>query len=953
MISRPAPLSLLPMTFHHQLLRIRRLLCVGRLIAAGTACLATACSLALILTWVDAAAALEPIQRTMLVGSSLAVLTGFSLLVLIRASRVPLQLAARHADSLLNNPRHPITAGLSLGEVTPSQTANPTLADWLAERTLESGAAAMATLPARRIIAWRNSARPAQMLLAVSAIAALLATLFPAAALTLAQRLFHPSADIPPFSRFHFAIPPATPATTYGGDIALSAEITGASASRSVECLVRLNRTGEILRLPAFRESPSRFSRKLEHLTEPVSVAFAIGRARSHWHPVDIRLQPEILRASVQITPPQHTGLQPQSFPLDSNEITAIEGSSVSLSLSSNRPLSGGTLTLSPSSSATRSSSATQPTCTEALLPNQASHSVSFTFTATDSASLSASVRDVIGTAAAKPLSLSLRVTPDQAPSVSLLSPPPILLATPSSTIPIQARADDDFSLGKILLVRTLAGFRDRTRVVHPNIRATSYELNESLDLNALGVEPGDTIELLVEATDLNPSLLGQGGSEISRIRVIRVEEYAAIIRSRTTIGQFSQRFHALRDGIQKASQSLDSLRDAANPANPQAIADALAQARSAHQSSADLLDQLARDFHAFELEKRLGDTARKIAGTLRTNLDDLQSLQPDTPPAGLNQAIDSMLERLGRSKPEADELEEDANSVNDSASILEMAAAFRHIVESQRSLAKRIAAIIEQLRGGETQNVRQLPLLAETQTKNRTNLDEFQNSLRRHIDQLSPQAAERIQPLVDSANSFLNDLKAADPAAMMDAASRSAGEEKADEAFQHADRARTTLEELLAKTGTFPEAARGKAPSFDSPDPDVAKTLDQWLQSLLARQTGGDAGENPGGNQGGPGVAGRGDGQGGWPGGGYSADLPVIGPERLQFQSDSTARSSGGGDQGASQPPPPLPRQAEHSAVQSTQTIQPSTRAEASRESIPESYRDAVRRFLSDPDAR
>ena len=126
----------------------------------------------------------------------------------------------------------------------------------------------------------------------------------PAAFATIVSRLLHPGADIPPYSPLVFQIDPAKPTTVYGGEILLAAEITGATPiEHPVECLVRQPRTGEMLRLPAFRESATRYSRKLDGLTEPVEIAFACGKARSHWHPVEILLEPNILGGMVRITP--------------------------------------------------------------------------------------------------------------------------------------------------------------------------------------------------------------------------------------------------------------------------------------------------------------------------------------------------------------------------------------------------------------------------------------------------------------------------------------------------------------------------------------------------------------------------------------------------------------------------------------------------------------------------
>ena len=127
------------------------------------------------------------------------------------------------------------------------------LTEFLTIRVLDAAAAALAALPAKTIIPWRPLG------LALLALALPLLTLGvlrlaqPAAFATIAGRLCHPGADIPPYSPLVFTLDPAQPATVYGGELLISAEITGGSLKQPVECLIRQPRSGAILRLPAFR----------------------------------------------------------------------------------------------------------------------------------------------------------------------------------------------------------------------------------------------------------------------------------------------------------------------------------------------------------------------------------------------------------------------------------------------------------------------------------------------------------------------------------------------------------------------------------------------------------------------------------------------------------------------------------------------------------------------------
>ena len=363
------------------------------------------------------------------------------------------------ADAALAAPRRPAAAALSLDNAA---AATP-LAAFLASRTLAAAAAALAAIPIKKLIPWRALGWAVLALALPLTITGILRLACPGPFATIAGRLLHPAADLPPYSPFVFQLDPARPVTVYGGEIQLTATLGGAVPQQPVECLIRQPRTGEIVRLPAYREAATRFSRKLDGLTEPIEIAFAVGRARSAWQPVEILLQPNILSGKVRLVPPAYTGLPATEFPLDTNEIAAVEGAAVTLELASNRPLGSATLIFTP---AATPGSTPAPESFEGALA--APRTASFTWTATRSGRLSATLRDVRATATPKPLDISFRAVPDLPPEVALSSPPRQLLATPRAKIPVSGRAEDDYALAKVQVIRTLAGFRDRTHVVAP-----------------------------------------------------------------------------------------------------------------------------------------------------------------------------------------------------------------------------------------------------------------------------------------------------------------------------------------------------------------------------------------------------------------------------------------------------------------------------------------------------
>jgi len=175
-----------------------------------------------------------------------------------------------------------------------------------------------------------------------------------------------------------------------------------------------------------------------------------------------------------------------------------------------------------------------------------------------------------------------------------------------------------------------------------------------------------------------------------------------------------------------------------------------------------------------------------------------------------------------------------------------------------------------------------------------------------------------------------------------MDAAAKHGKAGEAADAFANAERARAVLERLMSQPDAFPLAAKGQAPQFDIPRLDVNKNLQQLLEALLGQNPGQGKGDQPGGQGMGPG----GIGLAGTPGGGFPMNLPVVGPQRLQF-SDTPAAGGGGKGNGKTAPVPELPTTAEAGTLKPTATGHGQSTT-TTPEAIPEPYRAAVKKFLT-----
>lgn len=839
---------------------------------------------------------------------------------------------ATAVDAVLPGGRAVIRGALGLAPAKEGTS----LADWLAGHSRARAAVALHGIGDRQLFPVREGKWCRFRLLVLAGVTVLAAVFFPRPFGVEVERLLRPFADLPPWSPLVFQVTPATPTALYGGELEVAVTISGGEVMRPVVCLVREKRGGTVAELSAFREKEQRFSRRLENINEPLEIAFACGRARSEWVSVEILYQPQILSGKIKVTPPAYTGLPSLESNLDATELRVPEGAAVELRLTSNRPLSGGVarFTVQPRPG--------EPSREEELAAEiSGTHEGIFRWTAARNGHFSAILLDVRGTPSPKPLQLGLRVIPDMAPEVTWENPPPLLLATPSVKVPLRGEARDEYALENVRLVRAVAGMRDRSLLVADQVGEKRFSFADKLDLGRLGVVPGETLELLLEASDYNPSLMGQGSSDVARIVIISEEEYAERLRAEARLEEFLPRFAALFDNMTKARQALGDLEKALDSGDAEQAKKAREEALAAQRQARENLEKLAEDFPAFALEERLQKLARENAALLSQNEAALATAQT---PAQMAQAAKAAKERLGQGREEEKQLEEDAQLAAEAGRILEMAAQLQKIYLDQKSLEKRFETIAREVAEGVTQNRRQLPLLAETQRRNETALREFSEELVRRLRELPVDRPELDQLRAD-AGDFVIALNESDPGSVMAEAAAQADLADSFAAYRQAGKARGILERLLKTPGNgFCEACGNNAPRLTVVRPDVNRTLEQMLAGMCANN-----GESEGTNPGSGGFGMGGTSSSGFAMAGTTAlrNVPVQGPSRGRFSPASMggeAKGSGRGAAGAK----PAPETAETGRWKTEEEKSLETPAPDS-ERVPESYREAVKRYFSE----
>ena len=118
-------------------------------------------------------------------------------------------------------------------------------------------------------------------------------------------------------------------------------------------------------------------------------------------------------------------------------------------------------------------------------------------------------------------------------------------------TIPLQYEASDDYGLAEIRLIARTQGrkgkpFSKDIQSVPGDLR--NFSGRSQLDLAEIGVQPGDTISLYLEATDNNNTSGAQVGRSITRILTV----FSEVKHHRELLKKYENLLWSLVDGLAK-----------------------------------------------------------------------------------------------------------------------------------------------------------------------------------------------------------------------------------------------------------------------------------------------------------------------------------------------------------------------------------------------------------------
>ncbi len=747
----------------------------------------------------------------------------------------------------------------------------------------------------------------------------------------LAQRVFFPSADVPPCSSYVFSVSPQEPKILYGGDQTVSVRITGAPVGSPVWFITRYG--GKTYRTSCFRESEGRYTQRLEKVVYPMEFCFAVGKARSIWHKVDLLYQPVIAVSQITIIPPSYSGLPKKQFYAGNDELAGLKNSKVELSVSSNRQLLDGKLIIRPVGSAGTGETAIPGVKT-------ADNTLKFSWEIREPAQVEVAIRDVRGTVNKDRYLLSQKLIPDRPPEMAISNPPGFSLATPSTEIPLSGSASDDLGLQKVEIVRAVVGYRDRMKHLGPETMMKSFNFDDKLELAKIGVAPGQVLEFYLEASDSNPDLTGMASSEIVRVQIISEEEYAQMLRVRDGLEDFFRKYQVISSEIDKLRKSLKELEEKASSpqTKPEELAELIKKAAENSGRAADLFDKMALDFPLYDMEKDFAKVLKDASDKYKGIQDSLGKLTPATP--DLPGRIKEIASQFEEASDKIEDQVGDAEETEKLAKLMECLVRMEVLAVYQENVVRRLQRLESE---SKFMDLKILGMLGERQDEIRGEFLKILSDIMERSEKLSSE----YDKLKYSAQEFADRAKELEISEFMKKAIESAKNSEGKKMLVNSELALEKLRQLLSECGKsqFGTDKDGK-PNFNMKK-NLSSSLQQMLNALkmLCGGKGGKEGKGLFGSMG-IGAAGQGDGMfGGNPENGYQSgmssplNVPIFGPSRMNFEGIG---GSGAGPAGArifmntsekiSRPQPGKTEGREKGVPY---------------ENVPEKYRDAVKKYF------
>jgi hypothetical protein len=235
--------------------------------------------------------------------------------------------------------------------------------------------------------------------------------------------------------------------------------------------------------------APAGFEYAIQSVDRTFSYDVRAGGARSERYTVTALRPPHVARIDLHYVYPAFAGLAPRDEQ-DGGDIYAPAGTRIRLRVHADQPIVQGELRLARSPRVALQRTDDRTFEADLVLAKDDSYRIR--------------IADGEGLSSPDEAEYFIRLMDDRPPDVRILRPSADQQITPLEEVPIEARADDDYGIGRFELVYAVAGGPEHV-VPFDKLTGTAIEKMGTRVLPAedLGVKPGDVITYSARATDV------------------------------------------------------------------------------------------------------------------------------------------------------------------------------------------------------------------------------------------------------------------------------------------------------------------------------------------------------------------------------------------------------------------------------------------------------------------
>ena len=826
----------------------RRSLLVG--IAAGVLwSLALASGLLLAGVWLDLLWQLSPQWRIAVMVST--VVGGAGLLVVwsMQSMRGASEaLVARQLDRAVQGDGV-VLSGWELALAAPARSSSHqlSLTAGLATMAIQRAAGLAGSVSPGRAISTRPLHKALAGILLCGLTVGLLVFCLPSMAHTEWNRFTNLSGDIAPFTPLQFEVDPGDTKIVYGDPLEINVGISGGSVERVELILLAAGRSEEAL--PMFPESDGTWRAALSRVTEPATYYVRAGRARSSKYQIEVITVPRIEAVRFRVKPPAYTRDAIYEGQLPKGGLSGLPGTQVTVWAKSNRPLSGGLLTVWGGEH--EEQIAMQPTAA-------ATDEVTATFTIRHSGKFQLHVVDEANQESRQTFAGTIVLKNDTRPMVRLLKPRATSLATPHVDLPILIAAGDDYGIRRLQVFRSLNDSRplpiDLTVPVPAERRIRQSEF---LPLSQYDLVPGDTIKLFARVEDNDPAGAKGAESTVVTVHIISQEEFERMVRRRQGLKVLLSKYRQARRRMEKLAEELKQLQKEMKELEQKKglkskklkqLQKRMRQLAEQMVKEAQAIERSAQHLLPYDLDKNRTEQLRQLVRTLRKASEALDKLasQSDAKPADLQQQLGDLARELQEQRRQFEQqATQPLEHLEKIYPLLEDQQRFVALVLRQRDLAERLSSLKDSQREDNPAIKARMRDLEEEQRRIREELDRLLGDIENHVTRLPDE--EQFDTLRATALKFVDAVRASGAAEAMADAETALAEFVGSKGYEKAKEAADILEKFLSQCNGMGDAA-GLCLAFN---PSLSQCLGNTVQQLLAESMGMGSGSGQGGGSG------------------------------------------------------------------------------------------------------